>query len=65
MTDTLDDFAFAAACDAAPGTDPEAIRAAVNAYLAELHLTVNRIVEGRALTADEAEDAFRPRESSD
>lgn len=56
--DTLDAHAFAAACEAAPGTDPEAIRRAVDAYMATLHLHVVRISEGRVLTAAEAEVAF-------
>lgn len=61
MTDTLDDFAFAAACTVAPKVDPDSLRRAIDAYLAELHLSVTRIAEGRALTPAEAEDAFKPR----
>ncbi len=61
MPDTLDNAAFYAACEAAPDVDPEKVRLAVDAYLAELHVTVNRIVDGRRLTADEAEAAFAPR----
>lgn len=60
--DTLDAHAFASACEAAPGVDPEAIRLAVDAYLATLHLHVVRIAAGRALTSAEAEAGFRPRD---
>ena len=61
MPDTLDNHAFAAACEAAPGVDPEAIRLAVDAYVSTIHLHVVRIVESRPLSAEEAEAAFAPR----
>ena len=61
MPDTLDDHAFAAACEAAPDVDPEAIRCAEDAYVWTLHLHVVRITEGRPLSAEEAEAAFAPR----
>ncbi len=62
MPDTLDAHAFASACEAAPDVDPEKVRLAVDAYLAELHVTVNRIVDGRSLSVDEAEAAFASRD---
>ena len=58
--DTLDARAFHAAHLAAPELDPERLRVAIDAYMAELHITVTRIADGRALTPAEAEVAFRP-----
>ncbi|MGI3902465.1 MAG: hypothetical protein ACRYGP_16945 [Janthinobacterium lividum] len=60
--DTLDNSAFHAAHLAAPELDPERLRLAIDAYLADLHVTVTRITDGRALTLAEAENAFRPRD---
>lgn len=62
MADTLDDHAFAAACEAAPHVHPDDARAIVDAYMADLHVTVCRIADGRALTSAEAEAAFQPRD---
>lgn len=59
--DTLDDAAFHAARRAAPELDPDRLRLAIDAYLADLHVTVRRIADGRALTSAEAEAAFQPR----
>ena len=61
--DTLDAHAFAAAHEAAPHVDPEDARRIVDAYMADLHITVNRIADGRALTSNEAEAAFAPSEA--
>lgn len=59
---TNDAHAFADACEAAPKVDPEQLRLAVDAYMAALHLRVVQHHEDAPLTAEQALDAFRPRD---
>ena len=59
--DTLDNSAFHAAHLAAPELEPDRLRIAIDAYLADAGITLRQIRNGRALTPEEAEDAFRPR----
>ncbi len=60
--DSLDAHAFADACRAAPEVHPDRARLIVDAYTAALHIRVVQHHEDRPLTAEEALEAFRPRD---
>ena len=60
--DYLDDRAFHAAHLAAPEVDPNRLRLAIDAYLADAGITLRQIRGSRPLAPAEAEDAFRPRD---
>ncbi len=62
MPDDIDADAFYAAHEAAPSLDPELLRRAVDAYMAALHMHVSRAHAHIELTADEAIEAFRPKD---
>lgn len=60
--DTIDARALQAARLAAPGLGEDALRAALEAYLRELHIHVSRIHAERDLSPAEVLDAFKPRD---
>ena len=60
--DANDAHAFADACEAAPSIHPDQLRLAIDAYMGALHLRVIQRHEDAPLTAEQALDAFRPRE---
>ena len=60
--DHLDNSAFHAAHLAAPELDPNRLRLAIDAYLADAGLTLRQIRDGAALSPAEADAAFQPRD---
>ena len=62
MPDDIDMDAFYAAHQAAPSLDPEKLRRAIDAYMAALHMHVSRAHAHIELTAEEAIEAFRPKD---
>ena len=60
--ESMDAHAFAAACEAVAGIHPDQVRRIVDAYADAAHLRIREIHEDHPLTAEEAIDAFRPRD---
>ena len=62
MPDDIDADAFYEAHVSEPSLDPEALRRAIDIYMARMHLHVRRLHNDSPLTADQALEAFRPRD---
>ena len=62
MTDDIDADAFFEAHEAEPSLEPEALRRAIDVYLTRMHLHVRRRHNDAPLTAEQAMEAFKPRD---